>query len=214
MRIAEGGADLILGCDLVTSASERVLAVASEERTNAIVNTHETMPAQFTYTADLRLPGERMQVKIASRIKKGGMATVDATRIATALLGDTIATNLFTLGFAYQKGLIPISGEAIEQAIRINGAAVKMNLEAFQWGRRAAHDENAVEAILGGADKPAQAETLDEMIARRVSFLTDYQDEAYADRYRHFVDEVRRREGRSRNHRQRSAKRWRAICSS
>jgi indolepyruvate ferredoxin oxidoreductase len=194
VRIAEGGADLILGCDLVTSASERVLAVASEERTNAIVNTHETMPAQFTYTADLRLPGERMQVKIASRVKKGGSSTVDATRIATALLGDTIATNLFTLGFAYQKGLVPISGEAIEQAIRINGAAVKMNLEAFEWGRRTAHDEKAVEAILGGTDKPAQEETLDEMIARRVSFLTDYQDEVYAERYRYFVDDVRRRE--------------------
>jgi len=194
VRIAAGGADLILGCDLVTSASERVLAVASEERTFAVINTHETMPAQFTRDADLALPGERMQVRIASRVRKDGVATVDATRIATALLGDSIAANLFTLGFAYQKGQVPISAAVIEEAIRINGAAVKMNLDAFQWGRRTAQDAKAVEAILGVADKEGEPETLDQMIARRVGFLTDYQDAAYAEKYRSLVDKVRTRE--------------------
>jgi indolepyruvate ferredoxin oxidoreductase len=194
VRVAAGGADLILGCDLVTSASERVLAVASPARTYAVVNTHETMPAQFTRNADLTLPGERMQERIASRVRKEGVAAVDATRIATALLGDSIASNLFTLGFAYQKGLVPLSTMAIEEAIRINGAAVKMNLEAFLWGRRAAHDEMAIEAILGATDKEQRPETLDEMIARRVAFLTDYQDAAYAESYRSFVEGVKARE--------------------
>ena len=82
------------------------------------------------------------------------MHAVEATRIATALLGDSIATNLFSLGYAYQHGLIPLSAAAIEQAIRLNGAAVKMNLDAFLWGRRAAHDLKAVEAILGAARSP------------------------------------------------------------
>jgi indolepyruvate ferredoxin oxidoreductase len=194
VRVAAGSADLILGCDLVTSASERVLAVASDERTHAVINTHETMPAQFTQDADLTLPGERMQMRIASRIRKDGFAAVDATRIATALLGDSIATNLFTLGFAYQLGLVPISAKAIEEAIGINGAAVKMNLEAFLWGRRTAHDGKAVDAVLGsGAERPGP-ETLDEMIARRSAFLTAYQDRAYAESYRAFVDKVRQRE--------------------
>jgi indolepyruvate ferredoxin oxidoreductase len=152
------------------------------------------MPAQFTRNADLTLPGERMQERIASRVRKEGVAAVDATRIATALLGDSIASNLFTLGFAYQKGLVPLSTMAIEEAIRINGAAVKMNLEAFLWGRRAAHDEMAIEAILGATDKEQRPETLDEMIACRVAFLTDYQDAAYAESYRSFVEGVKARE--------------------
>lgn len=194
VRVAAGGADLILGCDLVTSASERVLGVASEARTFAVINTHETMPAQFTRDADLSLPGERMQAKIASRVRNDGIAVVDATRIATALLGDSIAANLFSLGFACQMGLIPISAAAIEEAIRINGAAVEMNVKAFEWGRRTAHDASAVEAILGAAEKEIAPETLDQMIARRVSFLTDYQNAAYADTYRLFVGKVRTRE--------------------
>src|SRR5262249_34842227 len=99
-----------------------------------------------------------------------------------------------TLGFAYQKGLIPISAAAIEEAIRINGAAVEMNVKAFQWGRRTAHDASAVEAILGAAEREIAPETLDQMIARRISFLTDYQNAAYADTYRLFVGKVRTRE--------------------
>jgi indolepyruvate ferredoxin oxidoreductase len=193
VRIEAGGADLILGCDLVTSASERVLAVASAERTYAVVNTHETMPAQFTRAPDLVLPGLRMQEKIAERVRRGGLSTVDATRIATDLLGDSIAANLFTLGFAYQKGLVPLSAAAIEEAIGLNGAAVKMNIEAFRWGRRTAYEPSAVEAILGAGETEIR-ETLEEAIARRVAFLTDYQDAAYAESYRTFVERVRSRE--------------------
>lgn len=192
IRIQAGGADLILGCDLVTSASERVLAVASQKRTHAVINTHETMPAQFTRNADLALPGGEMQQKIARRVRKDGIAAVDATRIATALLGDSIASNLFTLGFAYQRGLVPLSAAAIEEAIRVNGAAVKMNLAAFQWGRRTAHEPKAVEAILG--TRSDEAPTLDHMIAHRVAFLTDYQNAAYAEAYRSFVEKVRTNE--------------------
>jgi indolepyruvate ferredoxin oxidoreductase len=193
VRIEAGGADLILGCDLVTSASERVLTVASAERTHAVVNTHETMPAQFTRAPDLVLPGLRMQEKIAERVRRDGLSTIEATRIATDLLGDSIATNLFTLGFAYQKGFVPLSATAIEEAIRLNGAAVKMNIEAFRWGRRTAHEPRAVEAILGAGETDIR-ETLDEVIARRVAFLTDYQDAAYAESYRSFVERVRSRE--------------------
>jgi indolepyruvate ferredoxin oxidoreductase len=195
VRVAAGGADLILGCDLVTSASERVLAGASEARTHAIINTAEVMPAQFTQNADLRLPGEQMQMQIAARVKKGAMHTVDATRIATALLGDSIAANLFTLGFAYQRGLIPIDADAINEAIKLNGAAVKMNQQAFLWGRRAAHDLNAIEAIIAPRGPAKKPETLDEMIERRVAFLTDYQDAAYAQQYADFVAQVRQKEG-------------------
>ncbi|MBL8907932.1 MAG: indolepyruvate ferredoxin oxidoreductase family protein [Rhizobiales bacterium] len=194
VRIAAGGADLILGCDLVTAASERVLATASSARTNAVINTHEAMPAQFTRNADLKIPGEQLQMKIAARCKADGVHAIEATRIATALLGDSIATNLFVVGYAYQLGLIPLSAEAVQQAIRLNGAAIEMNLNAFLWGRRAAHDLRAVEAILAPREPAKPVETLDDLINGRAAILTEYQNAAYADRYRQFVAGVRARE--------------------
>ncbi|MGE0004713.1 MAG: indolepyruvate ferredoxin oxidoreductase family protein [Parvibaculaceae bacterium] len=193
VRIAAGAADLILGCDIVTSAGEKVLAGASTERTHAVLNTAEVMPASFTQKADLRIPAEEMRLRIESRVLKGAAHAIDATRIATALLGDSIASNLFTLGFAYQKGLVPLDARSIEEAIGLNGQAVKMNLDAFLWGRRAAHDLAAVEKILGPRDSQAE-ETLDEMVARREAFLGDYQDQAYAAQYAEFVAKVRQRE--------------------
>ena len=196
IRIAAGGADLILGCDLVTSAAERVLSTASRERTRAIVNDHEVMPAQFTRDADYHLPGEAMRVQIAARTVANSADFIDATRLATALMGDSIAANLFTLGYAWQRGLIPLSGQAIERAIAINGVAVKLNQQAFLWGRRAAHDLKAVEAVIGrGADKAPGRESLDEMIARRAQFLQGYQNAAWAGDYRAFVETVRKAEG-------------------
>jgi indolepyruvate ferredoxin oxidoreductase len=192
IRIAAGGADLILGCDLVTSASERVLSSAARGRTRAVVNDHEVMPAQFTRDADYRLPSEEMRVQIAARTVPGGSDFLDATRLATALLGDSIAANLFTLGYAYQKGLVPLTAEAIEHAIEINGVAVKMNRQAFLWGRRAAHDLKAVEAVIGrAAEAPRLRESLDELIARRARFLEDYQDARWAEAYRAFIETVR-----------------------
>ena len=194
VRVAAGSADLILGCDLVTSASERILSGASQHHTQAVINLAEVMPAQFTFNADFRLPGERMRRKIAARVTPNGLHAIDATRIATALLGDTIAANGFTLGFAYQKGLIPIGAQAIEEAIRLNGAAVKMNLSAFRWGRRAAHDQIGVEKLAEPATKPMAAETLDDILTRNAAFLTGYQNEAYARSYRMFVESVQARE--------------------
>ncbi len=196
IRITAGGADLILGCDIVTTAAERILSRAARSRTHAVVNTHEQMPAQFTHDADFTLPSERMTLQIETRVKEGAADFIDATRIATALMGDSIAANLFTLGYAYQKGRIPVSAEAIVRAIALNGVAVAMNTRAFEWGRRAAHDLPAVEAVIS-RNAPAQdetAETLEQMIARRVAFLTDYQNAAYGETYRAFVERVRQGE--------------------
>jgi indolepyruvate ferredoxin oxidoreductase len=190
VRVARGGADLILGCDLVTTASARILDCASPRRTAAVVNSHETMPAQFTHDRNFALPGSDLATRVGDAVKV--LHTVDATGMATQLLGDSISSNLFTLGYAWQKGLIPVSATAIEQALRLNSVAVAMNLEAFEWGRRAAHDLAAVTALLARRVEP-KAETLDDIIARRTAFLVDYQDEAYAGTYRKFVTDVRRR---------------------
>jgi indolepyruvate ferredoxin oxidoreductase len=132
---------------------------------------------------------------IADATGPGATDFVDATRLATALLGDSIATNPFMLGFAYQKGLIPVSGAAIERAIELNGVAVKANKRAFLFGRRAAHDPAAIDRLAAEMSPDSQpapiARTLDEIIAKRVEFLTGYQDAAYAERYRLLVERVR-----------------------
>ncbi|NNF80754.1 MAG: indolepyruvate ferredoxin oxidoreductase family protein, partial [Rhizobiales bacterium] len=200
IRVSAGGADLLLGCDLVTSAAEHNLAAAGEGKTRAVVNDYETMPAMFTNDAEYKLPGDELRISIEARMGQGRTDLINATKIATALMGDSIASNLFTLGFAWQKGLVPVSSEAIERAITLNNVAVEMNLKAFEWGRRSAHDLPAVEKIIERADEAQQtaisqthnlSQTLEEMVDRRVEFLTAYQDAAYAERYRKLVSNVR-----------------------
>jgi indolepyruvate ferredoxin oxidoreductase len=145
----------------------------------------------------------------AIRTAMGGREPLQiaATEIATSLMGDAIATNLFMLGVAWQRGLVPISFEALVRAIELNGAAIEMNKTAFAWGRLAAIDPQAVLEAAGLAEAPAQATpatlddevlstTLDETIERRMAFLTDYQDKAYAGRYVALVDKVRQAEAR------------------
>jgi indolepyruvate ferredoxin oxidoreductase len=198
LRLGSGGARLVLGCDLVVSASQKTMDTTREGSTRMVVNTHRQMTGDFTRNADMQFPEAALRRTIAKGVGDHNAEFVEATRIATALLGDSIATNMFMLGFAYQKGLVPVSAEAINRAIELNGAAVKMNQAAFLWGRRAAVDAAAVERLI--APKPETAasmrlsQTLDERVARRVEFLTGYQNADYAARYRALVERVREAE--------------------
>jgi indolepyruvate ferredoxin oxidoreductase len=191
VRIAPGGARLLLGCDLVVAAGNEALATLAPEQGYAVVNTQPIMTGDFTRRADLDFPAATLERRVLDAA--GSRASfVDASRLASALLGDAIAANLFMVGFAYQKGLLPVSAAAIERAIELNRVAAAMNLSAFRWGRRAALDPAAVEAAAARvADRPRAAASLEEAIARRVAFLTDYQDAAYARRYRQLVERVR-----------------------
>ncbi len=193
VRIAPGGARLLLGCDLVVAGGEEALAALAPEQSHAVVNTHRMMTGDFTRHADLDFPAAALERRI--RAVAGERADfVEATRLASALLGDAIAANLFMVGFAYQKGLLPVSAAAIERAIELNRVAAAMNRAAFRWGRRAALDPAAVAlaaAPVAPPDRARPAASLDEAIARRVAFLTDYQDQAYARRYRALVERVR-----------------------
>ena len=143
------------------------------------------MTGDFTRAADLDFPAAALARAI---VKAAGERArfVDATRLATALLGDAIATNLFMVGVAYQQGLLPVSAAAIERAIELNRVAADMNQRAFRWGRRTVLDPAAVEAVAAPPAAPAdhrrQSTALEETIARRVAFLVDYQDIAYAER--------------------------------
>ncbi len=195
VRIAAGGARLLLGCDIVVSATFDALAKITQGETHAVINTHEAVTGDFTRNPDLEFPTASLKALITDAAGKSATDFLDATRIATALLGDSIATNPFMLGFAYQKGLIPIAGATLERAIELNGVAVDANKRAFLWGRRAAHDLGAVEhfvdQVAPESIAPPLAHGLDEIIAKRVDFLTGYQDAAYAARYRALVERMR-----------------------
>ena len=201
IRVAAGAAHLVLGCDLVVTGTKKVLASVKEGQTALVVNTAEVMPGEFTRNADFSLPSERIKRAIAKAAGRDAVQFVDATAIATALLGNAIAANMFMLGYAYQRGVVPLSGVAIQKAIELNGEAVKMNLAAFEWGRRAAAEPSRMVELMSQLSKPTESrqlsQTLDEVIERRVAFLTEYQNSAYAARYRSLVDRVRQAEGRA-----------------
>ena len=196
IRVAAGGADLVLGGDIVVVGNKKVLGAIKPGNTRLVVNTAEFLPGDFTRNADFSLPTERLKRAITGAAGAANSHFVDASRLATALLGNSIGSNMFMLGYAYQLGALPVSGEALEKAIEMNGEAVKMNIAAFRYGRRAAVDPAAVQALVAPApqqqnDSLKLSESLDETIARREAFLTAYQSRRYARRYRALVDKVR-----------------------
>jgi len=195
IRVSAESAHLVLGCDLVVTGTKKVLASVKEGQTALVVNTAEVMPGEFTRNADFSLPTERLKRAIASAAGAEGVSFVDATAIATALLGNAIAANMFMLGYAYQTGRVPLSGEAIEKAIALNGEAVKMNLAAFTWGRRAAAEPELIASMMSELKAPTESrkisETLDEAVERRAAFLSEYQSRRYARHYRGIVERVR-----------------------
>ena len=197
IRVSAGKADLILGCDLVVSGNKKILSAVREGHTHFIVNTAEVMPGEFTRQADFSLPSERIKRAIRKAAGEQNSWFFDATRAATVLFGNSVGANMFLLGYAWQHGGVPLSDEAIENAIALNGQSVSMNVSAFRWGRRAAHDPAYVQKIVEGARtaRPAElAQTLDAIVERRAEFLASYQNEAYAQRYRRMVDAVREAE--------------------
>ncbi|NQD81532.1 indolepyruvate ferredoxin oxidoreductase family protein, partial [Pseudomonas sp. CrR14] len=195
VRIAAGEADLLIGCDLVVAAGEDALAKLNEQVSHAVINSHEAATAEFTRNPDAQVPGQAMRQALTDAVGADKTWFVDATHLATRLLGDSIATNLFMLGYAYQKGLVPISAHAIDRAIELNNVAVAFNQQAFLWGRRAAHDAAAVARLVRPAIATApRCETLEALIEDRAARLTAYQNAAYADRYRQLVQRVSARD--------------------
>jgi len=196
IRVAAGGADLVVGGDIVVVGTKKVLGAIKQNQTRVVVNTAEFMPGDFTRNADYSLPTERLKRAIVSHASRERSHFVDAGRLAVAPLGNSLGANMFMLGYAYQLGALPLSAEAIEKAIEMNGEAVPMNLAAFSYGRRAAVDPAAVEALV----KPQQgmendalklSQSFQETVSRREAFLTAYQSARYAGRYRRWVEKVR-----------------------
>ena len=194
-RIATGEADLVLGCDMLTSGAHDAISKMRAGRTHAVINTHQQPSGHFARQPDWQFPTDDVKALIDESVA-GRSDYVDATRLATALMGDAIATNLFMLGFAYQRGLLPLSSAALMRAIELNGVAIDANQQAFLWGRRAAVDLKAVERIASPAQPIllTMPETLAGLMKRHVAFLSAYQNAAYARQYEVLIDTVKQAE--------------------
>jgi indolepyruvate ferredoxin oxidoreductase len=192
VRIPAGEADLLLGADLVVTTTYEAMGKVARGRTNAVVNEAEVPTAAFILDPDAKFPTTAMKAKIRDEAGDDGCHFIDATRIATALLGDSIASNLFLLGFAWQRGLVPVSAAALEEAIELNAVAIDFNKQAFLWGRRYADQPQRVLALLQKDVSDPAPLNLDQLIDDRAQRLTQYQNGAYAQRYRDRVAKVRK----------------------
>jgi indolepyruvate ferredoxin oxidoreductase len=192
-RVSMAAADLVIGCDPIVTAGKETVLRMREGRTKVALNSHGTPTAAFVKNGNWANPADACAAEIAKAVGQRAVLTFNSDAASTRLMGDSIYTNPMLMGYAWQQGLIPLSRESIQRAIELNGVAVENNKAAFEWGRLAAHDPAALERLM----TPAQVielrprETLETIIARRVEFLTAYQNAAYANRYRDFVEKVR-----------------------
>jgi indolepyruvate ferredoxin oxidoreductase len=186
IRVGTAHADLVLGGDLVVTASSKILDAVRPGHTALVYSTYELTTGHFARDADLQVPGEHLRSSIFARSAGGPLAAIDAHAMAMALFGDSIYANMLLLGYAYQLGHVPIAGDAIEQAIGLNGAAVERNQLAFRFGRLAAADPASVARLMPDASAPAKTNarpTWDAIASHRASLLEDYQDRALSARY-------------------------------
>jgi indolepyruvate ferredoxin oxidoreductase len=197
-RVGTGSADLVIGCDQIVTASRDALSRMGEGRTWAAVNSTGATTAAFVKNPDWQFPAEGSKGAIVQACGAPNVDFVDAGQIATALMGDAIATNMFMLGYAFQKGHVPLQEASLLKAIELNGVSVPFNKAAFNWGRTAAHDLAAVKKLTTPSQviEFKRTESLDDIVKRRVELLTAYQNAAYAAQYKAFVDQVRAEEAK------------------
>ena len=186
IRVAVGEADAVIGGDLVVSAGARTLGLMKSGRTRAVVNSHEIITGDFTRNTEFSLPSDRLQLALEARLGESAVDFLDVSALSKAILGDSIYSNMMILGSAWQRGLVPLSHEAIMKAVELNGAGVEGNLKAFEIGRWAVLcPEDAAKSLNPNVvEIPA---SLDDRIALRAAHLTKFQNAALAGRYRSLV---------------------------
>jgi len=190
VRIPAGEADLLLGCDMVVTSTYDSLGKVAQGRTHTVVNEQEVPTSAFILDPDTKFPTTAMKEKIIAEVGESGCHFINSTAIATKLLGDSIAGNLFLLGFAWQRGLVPVSSAALEQAIELNGVAIEFNKQAFLWGRRCADQPEKVMQLVDLSSDEKSPPTLEETIADRVERLTAFQSKRYAKLYKKRVEKL------------------------
>ncbi len=186
VRVATGEADALIGGDLVVSAGAKTLGLTRSGKTGAVVNSHEIITGDFTRNTEFNLPSDRLELQLQARLQDK-VILFDASELARVTLGDSIFSNMMIFGAAWQRGLVPLSHEALIDAITLNGAAVERNLRAFEIGRWAAlHPEEAASLLSPKVvEKPL---SLQEKIDFRADKLIEYQGKRLAKKYRKLVD--------------------------
>ncbi len=192
-KVDTAKADLVIGCDPIVAASKYTLTVMQPGRTYVAMNSHGTPTAAFVTNPGWQFPGGNCESAVTAAVGADLLGSFDAEQVAVQLVGDSIYTNPLMLGFAWQKGRVPLSYASLMRAIELNGVQVDNNKAAFEWGRRCAHDLAAVQALFKAAQviEFVKRPSLADMLTKRVDFLTAYQNAAYAQTYRAFVDRVR-----------------------
>ncbi|MCX7259666.1 MAG: indolepyruvate ferredoxin oxidoreductase family protein [Burkholderiales bacterium] len=191
-RVSMAAADLIIGCDPIVSASKETTVRMRAGRTHVALNSNSTPTAAFVKNGNWQNPAEQCVAEITAQVGVSSVGAFDADALAKQLMGDTIYVNPMLLGYAWQKGWVPLRRESLVRAIELNDVQIKNNLAAFEWGRHAAHQLDALMQTL----QPVQViqfkkrESLDDLIADRMARLTDYQDTAYAQLYQSIVGRV------------------------
>ena len=201
-RVGTASADLVIGCDPIVAAGKETLQRLRTGRSHVALNTSATPTAAFVKNTEWQNPAQSCVDSLVQILGDADVGRFDAEAAATKLMGDSIYTNPMMLGYAWQKGWVPLGLEALMRAIELNAVQVEKNKQAFEWGRRAAHDPKAMAALLTQAAGTAQViqfkprETVDSLLARRVEFLTGYQNAAYAGQYELFVRKVQQAEAK------------------
>ena len=194
VRIESTRADALIGCDLVVSSSPKASMTYSKGHTRAVVNSAEMMTGDFARHRDANLRADDRVAAIRAALGDNNLSTIDANRLAQQLMGDTIYANVLLLGYAWQKGLVPVSLQALMRAVVLNNVAIENNKRAFLCGRLAAADPAQLDELMNPASN--SDETLDAAISRRRDFLVDYQNQALSDRYEQLLARVRATESR------------------
>ena len=197
-KVDTAKADLIVGCDPIVAATKTTLAAMQQGRTFVALNTHNTPTAAFVHNPNWQFPEESCEAAVLAAVGPEGVGMFDAEHIATQALGDSIYTNPLILGYAWQKGRIPLTLAALMRAMELNGVQVDNNKAAFEWGRQCAHDLARVQSLFAATQviQLVKKPSLEEIVAKRIGFLTDYQDAAYADTYQTFVAKVQATEAK------------------
>jgi indolepyruvate ferredoxin oxidoreductase len=193
-RLSEGMTDVLIACDMIVGSSATVLKTVKPDRsTAAVLNVNVQPTGEFQTNKNVQYGEDSMRAAIVAALGSGRIFELAGSELATQLTGDSIGTNVLMLGYAVQKGLLPLSIASIQQAIRLNGTFVEGNLRTFALGRLAAHQPDALERPAGEALPSSLPTTLDEVVASRMKLLTDYQDARYARTYLEFINGIRGR---------------------
>ena len=197
-KVGTAEADLVIACDAIVAANKATLAVMREGRTYVALNTHGSPTATLVNDANWSFPGAACEQAVGNAVGRDHLGSFDAEEVAVKLVGDSLYTNPLMLGYAWQQGRIPLSYDALMRAIELNGVQIDNNKIAFEWGRRCASDLKSVQALYAAQAviQFVKRQGVDEIITKRVDFLTGYQDAAYAAEYKAFVDKVRAEEAK------------------